>query len=97
MNLRQDGSKDELRETVLAQGTCYKHKVLHQLGEDLALYFYQLIDDCRHGDFHIMPDSNDSTPAEKGARKNCEHAGRQTSGIRQRRWFKKDLHVLTHK
>uniref|UniRef100_A0A8C7RA16 Uncharacterized protein n=1 Tax=Oncorhynchus mykiss TaxID=8022 RepID=A0A8C7RA16_ONCMY len=40
-------------------------KVSQWKGTDPVLYMYQLLDDYKEGDLRIMPDSNDSPPAER--------------------------------
>uniref|UniRef100_A0A8C5TPD6 Spindlin n=1 Tax=Malurus cyaneus samueli TaxID=2593467 RepID=A0A8C5TPD6_9PASS len=43
----------------------YEHMVLYTYEKDPVLYMYQLLDDYKEGDLRIMPDSNDSPPAER--------------------------------
>ena len=38
----------------------------HHLEKDPFLYLYQLLDDYKECNLHIMSDSNDSPPAERG-------------------------------
>ena len=37
----------------------------HYLEKDPVLYMYQLLDDYKEANLHIMSDSNDSPPAER--------------------------------
>ncbi|XP_041333903.1 spindlin-3-like [Pyrgilauda ruficollis] len=59
------GSKDEWRGMVLARAPIMNTWFYITYEKDPVLYMYQLLDDYKEGDLRIMPDSNDSPPAER--------------------------------
>uniref|UniRef100_A0A8C6IJP8 Uncharacterized protein n=1 Tax=Mus spicilegus TaxID=10103 RepID=A0A8C6IJP8_MUSSI len=61
----EDGSKDEWRGMVLARAPVMNTWFYITYEKDPVLYMYQLLDDYKEGDLRIMPDSNDSPPAER--------------------------------
>ncbi|NXH44560.1 SPINZ protein, partial [Dicaeum eximium] len=61
----EDGSKDEWRGMVLARAPIMNTWFYITYEKDPVLYMYQLLDDYKEGDLRIMPDSNDSPPAER--------------------------------
>lgn len=61
----EDGSKDEWRGMVLARAPVMNTWFFITYEKDPVLYMYQLLDDYKEGDLRIMPDSNDSPPAER--------------------------------
>ena len=58
------GSKDEWRGMVLAQAPIMKAWFYITYEKDPVLYTYQLLDDYKEGDLHIIPESNESPLAE---------------------------------
>ncbi|KAL6030273.1 hypothetical protein STEG23_014521, partial [Scotinomys teguina] len=58
------GSKDEWRETVLAQESILDAWFYIRHEKDPILYIYQLGDDYKEGDLHIIPDLNQTPPLE---------------------------------
>ncbi|XP_064134510.1 spindlin-2-like [Loxodonta africana] len=61
----EHGSKDEWRGMVLAQAPIMKAWFYITYEKDPVLYMYQLLDDYKEGDLRIMPESNESPPAER--------------------------------
>ncbi|KAJ7406233.1 Spindlin-W [Pitangus sulphuratus] len=61
----EDGSKDEWRGMILARAPIMNTWFYITYEKDPVLYMYQLLDDYKEGDLRIMPDSNDSPPAER--------------------------------
>ncbi|XP_015443903.1 spindlin-3 [Pteropus alecto] len=61
----EEGSKNEWRGMILAQAPVMKTWFYITYEKDPVLYMYQLLDDYKDGDLHILPDSNDSPPAER--------------------------------
>uniref|UniRef100_A0A4W5MZT2 Spindlin a n=1 Tax=Hucho hucho TaxID=62062 RepID=A0A4W5MZT2_9TELE len=61
----EDGTKDEWRGMVLARAPIMNTWFFITYEKDPVLYMYQLLDDYKEGDLRIMPDSNDTTPAER--------------------------------
>ncbi|XP_057383612.1 spindlin-1-like [Balaenoptera acutorostrata] len=61
----QDGSKEEWRGMVLARVPIMNTWFYITYEKDPVLYMYQLLDDYKEGDLHIIPDSIDSSPAER--------------------------------
>ncbi|XP_008827478.1 spindlin-2 [Nannospalax galili] len=61
----EHGSKDEWRGMVLAQAPIMKAWFYITYEKDPVLYMYQLLDDYKDGDLRIMPDSGESTTAER--------------------------------
>ncbi|XP_045850750.1 uncharacterized protein LOC123934692 [Meles meles] len=61
----EDGSKDEWRGLVLARAPIMNTWFYITYKKDPVLPIYQLLDDYKEGDLRIMPDSNDSSPAER--------------------------------
>ena len=49
----------------LSTHPCNEHMAFHYLEKDPVLYMYQLLDDYKEANLHIMSDSNDSPPAER--------------------------------
>ncbi|KAL1765835.1 spindlin-1 isoform X1 [Sigmodon hispidus] len=70
----EDGSKDEWRGMVLARAPVMNTWFYITYEKDPVLYMYQLLDDYKEGDLRIMPDSNDSTPAEREPGEQVEYA-----------------------
>ena len=62
----EDGSKDEWRGMTLARVPVMNTGFYITYEEDPVLYMYQLLDDYKECNLHIMSDSNDSPPAERG-------------------------------
>ncbi|KAF6390873.1 spindlin family member 3 [Rhinolophus ferrumequinum] len=63
----EEGSKNEWRGMVLSQAPVMKTWFYITYEKDPVLYMYQLLDDYKDGDLRILPDSNDSPPAEREA------------------------------
>uniref|UniRef100_A0A672NN83 Spindlin-1 n=1 Tax=Sinocyclocheilus grahami TaxID=75366 RepID=A0A672NN83_SINGR len=61
----EDGTKNEWRGMVLARAPIMNTWFYITYEKDPVLYMYQLLDDYKDGDLRIMPDSNDSPPAER--------------------------------
>lgn len=61
----EDGTKDEWRGMVLARAPIMNTWFYITYEKDPVLYMYQLLDDYKEGDLRIMPESNDSPPAER--------------------------------
>uniref|UniRef100_A0A8K9WW28 Spindlin a n=1 Tax=Oncorhynchus mykiss TaxID=8022 RepID=A0A8K9WW28_ONCMY len=61
----EDGTKDEWRGMVLARAPIMNTWFFITYEKDPVLYMYQLLDDYKEGDLRIMPDSNDTPPAER--------------------------------
>ncbi|XP_046870964.1 spindlin-1 [Hypomesus transpacificus] len=61
----EDGTKDEWRGMVLARAPIMTTWFYITYEKDPVLYMYQLLDDYKEGDLRIMPDSNDTPPAER--------------------------------
>lgn len=61
----EEGSKNEWRGMVLAQAPVMKTWFYITYEKDPVLYMYQLLDDYKDGDLRILPDANDSSPAER--------------------------------
>ncbi|XP_026935265.1 spindlin-1-like isoform X1 [Sagmatias obliquidens] len=61
----QDGSKEEWRGTVLARAPIMNTWFYITYENNPVLYMHQLLDDYKEGDLHIIPDSIDSSPAER--------------------------------
>uniref|UniRef100_A0A8C3W0X1 Spindlin n=1 Tax=Catagonus wagneri TaxID=51154 RepID=A0A8C3W0X1_9CETA len=61
----ENGSKAEWRGMVLALVPIMSTWFYITYEKDPVLYMYQLLDDYKEGDLHIMPDSSDSPPAER--------------------------------
>ncbi|XP_029789177.1 spindlin-2B-like [Suricata suricatta] len=61
----EHGSKDEWRGLVLAQVPIMKAWFYITYEKDPVLYMYQLLDDYKEGDLRIMPESSESSPAER--------------------------------
>ncbi|XP_040122006.1 spindlin-2 isoform X1 [Oryx dammah] len=59
------GSKDGWRGMVLAQAPIMKAWFYITYEKDPVLYMYQLLDDYKEGDLHIMPESSKSSPKER--------------------------------
>ena len=53
----KDGSEDNWRRVVLAQVPIMKDLFYSTYKKDPALYFYQLLDDYKKGNLHIIPDT----------------------------------------
>ena len=53
----KDGSEDNWRRVVLAQVPIMKDLFYITYKKDPALYFYQLLDDYKKGNLHIIPDT----------------------------------------
>ena len=53
----KDGSEDNWRRLVLAQVPIMKDLFYSTYKKDPALYFYQLLDDYKKGNLHIIPDT----------------------------------------
>uniref|UniRef100_A0A8C5VU24 Spindlin n=1 Tax=Microcebus murinus TaxID=30608 RepID=A0A8C5VU24_MICMU len=87
----EDGSKDEWRGMVLARAPVMNTWFCITYEKGPVLYMYQLLDDYKEGDLRIMPDSNDSRPAEREPGEVVDSlVGKR--GICQRRWLEKDWH-----
>ncbi|XP_061657334.1 spindlin-Z isoform X2 [Syngnathoides biaculeatus] len=61
----EEGPKEEWRGMVLARAPIMTTWFYITYEKDPVLYMYQLLDDFKEGDLRIMPDSNDSAPAER--------------------------------
>lgn len=61
----EHGSKDGWRGMVLAQAPIMKAWFYITYEKDPVLYMYQLLDDYKEGDLHIMPESSKSSPKER--------------------------------
>ena len=61
----EEGSKNEWRGMVLAQAPVMNTWFYITYEKDPVLYMYQLLDDYKDGDLHILPDSNDSPLTER--------------------------------
>ncbi|XP_055419538.1 spindlin-2-like [Bubalus kerabau] len=61
----EHGSKNEWRGMVLAQAPIMKAWFYITYEKDPVLYTYQLLDDYKEGDLHIIPESNESRLAER--------------------------------
>lgn len=61
----EEGSKNEWRQMVSAQAPVMKIWFYVTYEKDPVLYMSQLLDDYKDGDLRILPDSNDSLPAER--------------------------------
>ncbi|XP_054569686.1 spindlin-3 [Eptesicus fuscus] len=61
----EEGSKNEWRGMVLAQAPVMKTWFYITYEKDPVLYMYQLLDDYKDGDLRILPEANDSSPAER--------------------------------
>ncbi|XP_066105953.1 spindlin-3 [Saccopteryx bilineata] len=61
----EEGTKNEWKGMVLAQAPVMKTWFYITYEKDPVLYMYQLLDDYKDGDLRILPDSNDSSPAER--------------------------------
>uniref|UniRef100_A0A8D2JSV4 Spindlin a n=1 Tax=Sciurus vulgaris TaxID=55149 RepID=A0A8D2JSV4_SCIVU len=61
----EDCPKDEWRGMVLAWAPVMNTWFYITYEKNPVLYMYQLLDDYKEGDLRIMPDSNDSPPAER--------------------------------
>ena len=61
----EEGSKNEWRGMVLAQAPVMNTWFYITYEKDPVLYMYQLLDDYKDGDLHILPDSNDSLLPER--------------------------------
>ncbi|KAI3361905.1 hypothetical protein L3Q82_001984 [Scortum barcoo] len=61
----EEGPKEEWRGMVLARAPIMTTWFYITYEKDPVLYMYQLLDDYKEGDLRIMPDSNDSVPAER--------------------------------
>lgn len=61
----EEGSKNEWMGMVLAQASVMKTWFYITYEKDPVLYMYQLLDNYKDGDLHILPDSSDSLPAER--------------------------------
>ncbi|KAL0978939.1 hypothetical protein UPYG_G00178160 [Umbra pygmaea] len=62
---QDEGPKEEWRGMVLARAPVMNTWFYITYEKDPVLYMYQLLDDYKEGDLRIMPDSNDSPPAER--------------------------------
>nr|XP_019574616.1 PREDICTED: spindlin-3 [Rhinolophus sinicus] len=60
-----EGSKNEWRGMVLSQAPVMKTWFYITYEKDPVLYMYQLLDDYKDSDLCILPDSNNSPPAER--------------------------------
>ncbi|XP_061732873.1 spindlin-Z-like isoform X2 [Nerophis ophidion] len=61
----EEGPKEEWRGMVLARAPIMTTWFYITYEKDPVLYMYQLLDDFKEGDLRIMPDSNDTVPAER--------------------------------
>ncbi|XP_059921560.1 spindlin b isoform X4 [Gadus macrocephalus] len=61
----EEGPKEEWRGMVLARAPIMTTWFYITYEKDPVLYMYQLLDDYKEGDLRIMPDSNDTVPAER--------------------------------
>ncbi|KAL1783639.1 spindlin-2C [Sigmodon hispidus] len=61
----EHGSKDEWRGMVLAQVSIMNAWFYITYEKDPVLYMYQLLDDYKDGELHIMLESNTSPPADR--------------------------------